>query len=114
MCRGLRPRGLAAAHDLAAVGMQVTLLEAFDEPGGMLRYGIPEFRLPRDVLSAEIAAILRHGITLKTGVRVGRDVSVEQLLSDYDAVLIAADATRPNRWKSRARASPALFPALIS
>lgn len=87
---GSGPAGLAAAHDLSAVGMQVTLLEAFDEPGGMLRYGIPEFRLPRDVLSAEIAAILRLGITLKTGVRVGRDVSIEQLLSDYDAVLIAA------------------------
>ncbi|MBI5250295.1 MAG: FAD-dependent oxidoreductase [Desulfomonile tiedjei] len=87
---GSGPAGLAAAHDLSATGAHVTLLEALDEPGGMLRYGIPEFRLPRDILTTEIESILRLGITLKTGVRVGADVSVEQLLSDYDAVLIAA------------------------
>jgi len=87
---GSGPAGLAAAHDLSAVGIEVAMLEAFDEPGGMLRYGIPEFRLPRDILTAEIESILRLGITLKTGVRVGRDVSVEELMSQYDAVLFAA------------------------
>jgi formate dehydrogenase major subunit len=87
---GAGPAGLAAAHDLSAVGIEVTILEAFDEPGGMLRYGIPEFRLPRDILSAEIGSILRLGVTLRTGVRVGRHVSTEELLFDYDAVLIAA------------------------
>lgn len=87
---GAGPAGLAAAHDLSTVGVEVTLLEAFDKPGGMLRYGIPEFRLPRDILDAEIAGILRLGVALKTGVRVGRDVSVESLLADYDAVLLTA------------------------
>ncbi len=86
---GSGPTGLAAAHDLATVGMDVTILEAFDEPGGMLRYGIPAFRLPRDILTAEIDSILRLGITLRTGVRVGTDVSVDELLTRYDAVLIA-------------------------
>jgi glutamate synthase (NADPH) small chain len=87
---GAGPAGLAAAHDLSAVGFDVTVLEAFDKPGGMLRYGIPEFRLPREILNAEIDAIVRLGVSLRTGVRVGRDVSVEQLIADYDAVLLAA------------------------
>ncbi len=56
----------------------------------MLRYGIPEFRLPRDVLREEIAAVLRLGVTLKTGVRVGKDVDLAALLSEFDAVLVAA------------------------
>jgi len=87
---GAGPAGLAAAHDLALVGFEVTILEALDEPGGMLRYGIPEFRLPRDILGEEIAALLGLGIELRTGVRVGRDVAMEDLSAGYDAVLIAA------------------------
>lgn len=87
---GAGPAGLAAAHDLALLGFEVEILEAFDEPGGMLKYGIPEFRLPRDILKAEIDSILRLGVSLKTGVRAGRDVGVEELLKANDAVLIAA------------------------
>ncbi|MDQ7785224.1 MAG: FAD-dependent oxidoreductase [Desulfomonilaceae bacterium] len=87
---GAGPAGLAAAHDLTTIGIEVTMLEAFDEPGGMLRYGIPEFRLPREILDAEIESIVRLGVTLQTGVRVGKDVSVEELVDRYDAVLMAA------------------------
>lgn len=87
---GAGPAGLAAAHDLSRLGFHVTILEALDEPGGMLRYGIPAFRLPRETLRSEISAVLRLGATLKTGVRVGTDVSIESLLTDYDATLIAA------------------------
>jgi glutamate synthase (NADPH) small chain len=87
---GSGPAGLAAAHDLTTVGFNVTILEAFEKPGGMLQYGIPEFRLPRDVLKAEIDAILRMGITLKTGVRVGDHVQLDGLTKEYDAVLVAA------------------------
>ncbi len=86
---GAGPAGLAAAHDLAAVGFEVEIVEAFDQPGGMLMYGIPEFRLPRDVLEAEINGIIRLGVALKTGVKVGSDVSVDELLARNDAVLIA-------------------------
>lgn len=87
---GAGPAGLSAAHDLSTIGMEVTMLDAFDEPGGMLRYGIPEFRLPREILNAEIQSIVRLGVTLETGVRVGKDVTVEDLLNRYDAVLMAA------------------------
>jgi len=87
---GAGPAGLAAGYDLAIAGFQVTILEALSEAGGMLRYGIPEFRLPRDVLAKEIQWVLDHGMTLRTGVRVGRDVYLDDLLHAYDAVLMAA------------------------
>ena len=86
---GAGPAGLAAAHDLAGFGFSVTIFEAMDRPGGMLMYGIPEFRLPRDVLNTEIEHILGLGITLKTGVRAGTDIKMEHLLADHDAVLVA-------------------------
>ncbi len=92
---GSGPAGLAAAHDLSTIGISVTLFEAFEEPGGMLRYGIPEFRLPRDILKAEIDSILRLGVTLKTGVRVGQDLRMEDVLADHDAVLLAAGCYKP-------------------
>lgn len=93
---GAGPAGLAAAHELSTVGISVTILEAFDEPGGMLRYGIPDFRLPREILKAEIGSILRLGVTLQTGVKVGRDPAVETLLGEYDAVLVAVGCYRAN------------------
>lgn len=92
---GSGPAGLAAAHDFRLMGITVVMYEALDEPGGMLRYGIPEFRLPRSVLKKEINAILGMGVILKTGVRIGRDPSMEHLLADYEAVLVAAGCYRP-------------------
>ena len=71
---GSGPAGLAAAHDLCTSGFHVTVFEALEEPGGMLRYGIPEFRLPRHILDAEINDVLGLGVDLRTGVRVGTDV----------------------------------------
>jgi formate dehydrogenase major subunit len=94
---GAGPAGLAAARDLATLGFRVTILEALDLPGGMLRYGIPEFRLPRDLLDEEIGQVLRLGIDVQYGVRVGRDVTIEGLLDRYDAVLAAAGCYRPSR-----------------
>jgi formate dehydrogenase major subunit len=92
---GAGPAGLAAAHDLAAVGVSVDLMEAMEHPGGMLRYGIPEFRLPRDLLSREIEGVLRLGVRLRTGVRIGEDIAVERLLQSYDAVLVTAGCMAP-------------------
>ncbi len=86
---GAGPAGLAAGYDLRLAGFEVTILEALPEPGGMLRYGIPEFRLPRHILAKEIQWVLNHGVNLRTGVRVGRDVSLDELLSTFDAVLVA-------------------------
>ncbi len=89
---GAGSAGIAAAHDLSMLGHDVTIFEAEVIPGGMLYYGIPEFRLPRDVLSVEVRNALRLGVELKAGKAVGTgpdDVRLSRLLEDYDAVLLA-------------------------
>jgi NADPH-dependent glutamate synthase beta subunit-like oxidoreductase len=88
------PGGLAAAYDLALMGYSPTVFEELPKLGGMLRYGIPSYRLPREVLDQEIAFILGVGVEARTGVRVGRDVTLEDLREDYDAVFIAVGAHR--------------------
>jgi glutamate synthase (NADPH) small chain len=89
---GAGSAGIAAAHDMSMLGHDVTIFEAEKIAGGMLYYGIPEFRLPRDVLSVEVRNALRLGVELKAGVSVGTgpdDVRLSGLLKDYDAVLLA-------------------------
>ncbi|MBW1797446.1 MAG: FAD-dependent oxidoreductase, partial [Deltaproteobacteria bacterium] len=76
---GAGPAGLTAAYDLVQKGYPVTIFEELPVAGGMLRVGIPEYRLPRDVIKDEIDAIERLGVEIQTGVRVGRDVSIEDL-----------------------------------
>lgn len=85
---GAGPAGLAAAHDLRRHGHDVIMYEAMPEAGGMMRYGIPAFRLPRAVLDAEIDAIAGLGIEVQRGVKIGVDVSFEELLVRHAAVLI--------------------------
>lgn len=92
---GAGPAGIAAAHDMAILGHAATLYEAQEKPGGMLMYGIPEFRLPREVCNLEIANILRLGVTLKTGVAVGRTISLEELIALHDAVLVTVGCQEP-------------------
>ncbi|MBF0154912.1 MAG: FAD-dependent oxidoreductase [Magnetococcales bacterium] len=89
---GSGPSGLSCAYQLARRGYPVTIFEAFEKAGGMLRYGIPSYRLPEDVLDGEIQAILDLGVELRCNTRVGRDISFEQLRKEYDAVYIAAGA----------------------
>jgi NADH-quinone oxidoreductase subunit F len=86
------PGGLAAAYSLALMGYQPTIFEELPQLGGMLRYGIPAYRLPRDILDQEINFILGVGVDVKTNTRVGRDVSLEQIEKDYDAVFVAVGA----------------------
>jgi NADPH-dependent glutamate synthase beta subunit-like oxidoreductase len=86
---GAGPAGLAAAYYLLQRGHACTLLDDHDAPGGMLRYGVPEEELPRDVLDAEIAVIERLGAEFRPGVRVGDGVSVGDLRRDSDAVFLA-------------------------
>jgi len=89
---GSGPAGLTAAWYLGLQGYDPVIYEALPKPGGMLRYGIPEYRLPNDVIDREVAYIKRAGATLRTGVRVGRDVSLAELLKSHAAVFIAAGA----------------------
>jgi len=89
---GAGPAGLSCAYQLARRGYSVTVFEALSEPGGMLRYGIPEFRLPREVLAAEIGRILDLGVELKCNCAVGKDISMEQLRQGYAAVFACIGA----------------------
>jgi NADH-quinone oxidoreductase subunit F len=86
------PGGLAAAYQLALMGYNPTIFEELPHLGGMLRYGIPAYRLPRHILDQEINFILDVGVEVKTNTKVGRDVTMEQLQKDYDAVFVAVGA----------------------
>ncbi len=91
---GAGPSGLTAARDLTLRGYGVTVFEELPEAGGMLRWGIPEYRLPREILRREIQDILDLGIELKCNTRVGRDISWDSLRNQYSAIYIAVGAQR--------------------
>ncbi|MES0349506.1 MAG: NAD(P)-binding protein [Desulfobacteria bacterium] len=95
---GSGPAGLAAAHDLALLGHDVTIFEALPILGGMLRVGVPPYRLPKDVLDEEIQAILDLGIEAKTGVRLGEDIKLAELFEQgYKAVFLAIGAHKDRK-----------------
>ena len=96
---GAGPAGLTAACALALEGIAVTLFEALDVPGGMLACGVPEYRLPRDVLQAEIEGILDLGVELRCGVRIGADLQLEDLFEreGFDAAFLATGAHASRR-----------------
>lgn len=91
---GSGPSGLTAAHDLAKMGHEVTVFEAGDSPGGMLRFAIPSHRLPQEIVDEEIAYIERHGVDIRCNERLGKDMGLSALERDYDAVLLAIGANR--------------------
>jgi len=89
---GAGPGGLSCAYQLARRGYGVTVFEELGKAGGMLRWGIPSYRLPESILDAEIQKILEVGVELKCGVKVGKDVSLEELKKSYDGVFVALGA----------------------
>jgi indolepyruvate ferredoxin oxidoreductase alpha subunit len=86
------PAGIMAAYDLRKAGYKVTIFEAMDKLGGMMAAGIPEFRLPRDILHKDTDIIKKLGVALKLNTRVGKDFKLADLRKDYDAVFIAVGA----------------------
>ena len=86
------PSGLSCAYYLRLMGHSVTIFEEKKRLGGMLRYGIPAYRFPREKLDAEIASILSTGVEVHTEVTVGKDISFEQLHKDYDCLYVAIGA----------------------
>ncbi len=92
---GSGPAGLSCSADLARAGVDMTIFEALHEAGGVLVYGIPEFRLPKSLVKKEIDGVKSLGVKIETDVVVGKSVFVEELLEEYDAVFIASGAGVP-------------------
>lgn len=88
--------GLAAARNLALMGHAVTVYERHSRPGGMMNQGIPEFRLPRDVIDKEIEQVRRQGVKIVCNTSIGRDLPLKKLVEGHDAVVLAAGTLRPN------------------
>ena len=94
---GAGPAGLTCAGDLAKMGHRVTVFEALHDPGGVLMYGIPEFRLPKEIVKAEVDYITKLGVEINYDVIVGKTITVDELLEEHDTVFIGTGAGLP-RW----------------
>ncbi|QNO16158.1 NADPH-dependent glutamate synthase [Alkalicella caledoniensis] len=94
---GSGPAGLTCAGELAKMGYQVTIFEAFHQAGGVLMYGIPEFRLPKEIVQEEINALLNLGVELKTNVVIGQTITIKELMEEegYEAVFVGSGAGLP-------------------
>ena len=92
---GSGPAGLAAAQQLARAGHDVTLFERADRIGGLLRYGIPDFKMEKHLIDRRMAQMSAEGVTFKTGVHVGIDVRADVLRREFDAVVLSGGATKP-------------------
>jgi len=92
---GSGPSGLACAQQLNTAGHTVTVFERDAKPGGLLRYGIPDFKLEKQVLDRRLAIIRQEGVVFNTGVQVGVQISGESLSNDFDAVVLCTGSTRP-------------------
>jgi glutamate synthase (NADPH/NADH) small chain len=93
---GSGPAGLTVAGDLARLGYEVKIYEALHEPGGVLRYGIPEFRLPNHVLDFEIDGLRRLGVEIECNMVIGKIITLDELLEDYSAVFLGTGAGLPS------------------
>ncbi|MDX1314951.1 MAG: glutamate synthase subunit beta [Eudoraea sp.] len=90
---GSGPAGLAAAQQLNRAGHQVTVYERDERPGGLLRYGIPDFKMEKHIIDRRLQVLEAEGIEFQCGVHVGHDISAEKLIEDYDALVLCGGAT---------------------
>jgi glutamate synthase (NADPH/NADH) small chain len=93
---GSGPAGLTCAGDLAKMGHNVVIFEALHDPGGVLMYGIPEFRLPKEIVKAEVNYIKKLGVKIQYDVVVGKTITIDELTKEFDAVFIGTGAGLPN------------------
>jgi NADH-quinone oxidoreductase subunit F len=107
---GAGPAGLTAARDLALRGYKTTVFEELSEPGGMLRWGIPAYRLPRDILAGEINDNIRAlGVEIKCNTRVGKEISFDQVNRDFDYVFLATGAHQSQSMRVQGENLPGVF-----
>ena len=107
------PAGMSAAYYLARLGYNVTVFEAMPVPGGMMAIGIPEYRLPRDVLREEIDRIVGLGVELKLDSAMGRDYTLADLEAKYDAIFLATGASRSRKLGVPGDSLPGVVPATL-
>jgi NADPH-dependent glutamate synthase beta subunit-like oxidoreductase/Pyruvate/2-oxoacid:ferredoxin oxidoreductase delta subunit len=107
------PAGMSAAYYLARLGYRVTVLEAMPVPGGMMAIGIPEYRLPRNVLREEIDRIVGLGVELKLDSAMGRDFTLADLEAGYDAIFLATGASRSRKLGVPGDGLPGVMPATL-
>lgn len=110
---GSGPAGLAAANDLILSGCKVVVFDALSEPGGMLRVGIPSYRLPTEVLRTEIELLKKLGIEIRLNTALGRDIFLDDLRKDFDAVFIAIGAHMAKKLKIKGEDLKGVFPGIV-
>lgn len=108
---GSGPSGLAAAGELAKNGAQVTVFEAFHKPGGVLVYGIPEFRLPKSIVEKEIGALKEMGVIFRLNTVIGKTFYLDELLDEYDYVYIGSGAGLPSFMNIKGESLPGVYTA---
>jgi len=110
---GAGPAGLSAAHYLSLLGYKVTLVEAADEPGGMLISCIPAYRLPRDVACKEIESLLDENITVRCGTALGRDITIDELFkAGFGAIFVAIGADKSWRLGLEGEDTEGVYPSM--
>ena len=108
---GSGPSGLTAAGDLVKLGYEVTIFEAFHTAGGVLMYGIPEFRLPKDIVKKEIDKLRQAGVKIETNTIIGKTLMVDELLQQFDAIYIGTGAGLPSFLKIEGEALNGVYSA---
>jgi glutamate synthase (NADPH) small chain len=109
---GSGPAGLAAAQELRRMGHAVVVFEKADRAGGLLRYGIPDFKLEKQVLDRRLAQLEAEGVVIVTGAEVGRDIPGHALIADFDAMLLAGGAGAPRELEVPGRDLAGVYPAM--
>ncbi len=109
---GAGPGGLSAAYYLRRSGHEVIVFEAQKRAGGMLRYGVPSYRLPDDQLDKDIEYIRSLGVDIRFSTRVGRDVAFDELLKDYDAVFFSTGLSKPSKMRIEGEEHPRVLSGL--
>ncbi len=108
---GSGPASLTCAADLAVKGYEITIFEALHNTGGVLRYGIPEFRLPKKIVDDEISYIERLGVKINKNIVIGKTLSLEDLKKDFDAIFIGVGAGLPNFMSIEGETLPGVYSA---
>jgi glutamate synthase (NADPH/NADH) small chain len=109
---GSGPTGLAAASQLNKVGHSITVYERADQIGGLLRYGIPDFKLDKNIVKRRVDLLIKEGIKFETNVQIGLDLKLSKLHADFDAILIATGSTTPRFIQSKGNDALGIYPAM--